>query len=263
MRSRVELVADVGDDGRPVLVRALAEGQFAVRATGPGQVHLVGTAAGPLGGDELDVVVRVRAGATLTVRGVAATLALPGRSEAPGRIVTTLEVATGGTLVHAPSPLVVCRGARLLTDTRLVTEGTAVADLRESVVLGRHGEPGGAWSGRLVADRDGHPLLRTTQTSAMVASGRPDGDAPARRVLVTRLLVGGAGEHPAAAVHGAAVCCPLAAGGTLVTALGATLTEAEEDAAALLPTAVTRESPPAGRPRGSLAGRPAGGVQAF
>jgi len=274
VRSRVELGADVGDDGRPVLVRALADGQFAVRATGPGQVHLVGTAAGPLGGDELDVVVRVRPGATLAVRGVAASLALPGRSDAPGRVVTTLEVGEGARLDYTPSPLIMCRGARLTTVTTLVAAGTAVVDLTEAVVLGRHGEAGGDWSGRLVADRAGFPVLRTTQASALVASARPDGAAPARRAVLTRLLLGGGLDHSTASVHGAAVRCPLAAGATLVTALGAGLTEAEREVAALLPDLLPAAPPAtaagAGRARaprptaGGLSQRPpAAGVQAF
>ena len=38
-------------------------------------VHLVNSATAPLGGDDLDLTVRVRAGATLRLSGVAATLA--------------------------------------------------------------------------------------------------------------------------------------------------------------------------------------------
>jgi len=165
VRSRVEIVAELSASGTTALVRLRAEGQLAVRATGPGRVHLVGTAAGPLGGDELEVLVRVGAGAHLAVHGVAASLALPGAGGSPARALTRLDVGDGASLHYAPGPLVVCRGARLRTSTVIALAGSGRADVTEQVVLGRFGEPGGDWTGRVVADRDGHPLLRTTQDS--------------------------------------------------------------------------------------------------
>lgn len=234
MRSHVELVADAGADGRTRLVRMRAEGQLAARATGPARVHLVGTAAGPLGGDLVEIVVRVLAGARLEVHGVAASLALPGRAEAPGRMVTTLEVADGGRLTFVPPPLVVCRGARLHTLTTVTLTGSGTADVAEQVVLGRHGEPGGDWTGRLVAQRGGLPLLRTTQTSALLGTATvPPGDGPVRAV-VTRLLTASDTAPAAPVTSGGAVRCALAAGGVLVTALGATLGDALADVDAVL-----------------------------
>jgi urease accessory protein len=242
VRSRVEVVADVADDGRPVLVRAQAEGAFAVRATGPGEVHLVGTAAGPLNGDDVEMRVVVRAGARLTLRGVAATIALPGRVDAAAAMRFDLVVEDGGTLVQELPPLVVCRGARLRTTTRLALAGSARADLTELVVLGRHGEVGGDWRGRLTVDRDGGPVLRTTQRSDVLHIA----DDVTRAVL-TRFVtveptvqpdsepaVEPGSERAAASTVGGAVRCPLAGGDVLVTAIGANVPTVTAEAAMAL-----------------------------
>lgn len=216
MRSRVEIVADVADDGRPVLVRAQADGAFAVRATAPGEVHLVGTAAGPLNGDVVGMTVLVRAGARLTVRGVAATLALPARDDVAAQLGFELIVEDGGTLVQELPPLVVCRGARLRTTTRLTLTGSARADLTEIVVLGRHGEVGGDWSGRLTVDRDARPVLRTTQRSDVLRLA----DDVTRAVLTRFVTVEPVAERAVPATVGGAVRCPLKGGDVLVTAIG-------------------------------------------
>ena len=263
MRSRVEIVADVTDGGRPVLVRLRGEGQLAVRATGPGRVHLVGTAAGPLGGDVVEISVQVRAGARLEVHGVAATIALPARTGGESLTHLALDVADGGHLGCVPPPLVVCRGARVRARTAVTLAGAGGIDLLEQVLLGRHGEPGGDWTARLVADRDGLPLVRTTQTSSLVTSallpppagpgGRGGPGGRAVRAIVTRLQAGpqpgppGGAEGPA--THGGAVRCALPGGARLMTALGPDLTAALADAGAV--TAVTGGS--AGWPDRSLA----------
>lgn len=226
MRSRVEVVADVEDDGTPVLARLRADGALAVRRTGPSTVHLVGTAAGPLDGDVVELDLVVRAGARLDVEGVAATIALPGPGDLAATWDVTADVADGATLRCAPQPLVVCAGARLRTGTTVSLAPTASLDLVEQVVLGRYREPGGTWSGRLVADVDGAPALRQTQSSALLAAGPALPGAAAARSVVSRLLLGPDVPAAAAATSGDAVVCPLAAGGALLTAYGADLATA-------------------------------------
>jgi urease accessory protein len=231
VHSRVEIVADVADDGRTVLARLKARGQYAARCTAPGTVYLVGTAAGPLGGDLLDVSVLVRSGARLAVAGVAATLALPGRSGSWAESSVELEVEDGARLDQAMPPLVVCHRARLRTTTRLSLAGSAAVELIEQVVFGRHSEPGGDWIGRTVVDRDGTPVLRATQRSAVLRAA-PQGSGEVR-ALVSRLIVE-PGISPDARTSGNAVTCPLAAGGVLMTAIGPSLTAALADST--LPT---------------------------
>lgn len=248
MHSRVEIVADVAADGRTVLARLKAHGQLAVRRTAPGTVHLVGTAAGPLGGDALEVSVLVRSGARLSVTGVAATLALPGRAGGWAVSVLDLAVQDGARLDHALPPLVVCRRAQLRTTTRLSLAATAAAEITEQVMFGRHGERGGDWIGRVVVDCDGLPLLRATQRSALLRAA-PIG-AGEVRALVSRLSVG-PGIMTEAGTSGNAVTCPLAAGGVLVTSIGPDLSHALRDLHARVtsPPAVT--SPPGVQPSGS------------
>jgi urease accessory protein len=67
----------VGDVSR--LVELRSDPPLVLRAT-PAGLHLVGGAAGPLGGDELALDITVGAGACLVVRSAAATLAQPASS---------------------------------------------------------------------------------------------------------------------------------------------------------------------------------------
>lgn len=228
MRSVVDLVAERGPGGGTLLRRLHADGALAVRRTGPGTVHLVGTAAGPLNGDEVELRLQVGAGARLVVEGVAATLALPGRDDGPARWTLRAEVAEGGSLVCDPQPLVVCHRARLETLTELAVAHGGALDLREQVQLGRHAEPGGEWTGRLRLDVAGRPVLRQSQGSGLLTGPPTQGC----RALQTRLLVGPAAAAAGAPVPGTcgrAVVCPLPGGHLLVTAFGDDLLDTRAD----------------------------------
>ena len=104
MRSHALIEAARRADGSTALTRMVDSDHLGVRLTAPGRpgtpsvVHLIGTAAGPLGEDDVRVSVLVRAGARLVVRGSAATLALPGGAAtagAPGRYTIDLEIEDG------------------------------------------------------------------------------------------------------------------------------------------------------------------------
>ena len=226
MRSSVEIVAE-RSGGRTVLRRLRAGGHFALRQTGPVQVHLVGTAAGPLGGDEIDVRIDVGAGAELAVRGVAATIILPSAEASDSVIRLDADVAEGGRLDLALRPTVVCAGAEHLAVIRLRLAADACADVVEQVVLGRAAETGGCWTGRTAVVRDGVPVLRHTLHSDLLG-------APGTRALLTWLtsVAAGHADPAAATVAGTATLLPLAAGGVLRTATGPDLTSARRDLAA-------------------------------
>ena len=85
-------------DGRDVLVDARSEPPLAVRATAD-RVLLVGSAAAPVGGDELALDVVVGAGATLSLGTAAATLAWPGATGRPSTQTVDVSVAAGGALL--------------------------------------------------------------------------------------------------------------------------------------------------------------------
>jgi urease accessory protein len=113
---------------------------------------LVGSAAGPLAGDNLGLSLDVRGDATLTAAG--ATIALGGASS----ISTRVHVA--GQLCADPGPLIVCAGAQVDVRLDVALTGTATLDWSELIVFGRTGEPPGAATLQWNVTRDGTPLLR-------------------------------------------------------------------------------------------------------
>ncbi|WNG90745.1 urease accessory protein UreD [Mycobacterium sp. ITM-2016-00318] len=153
MHSDVLIVAR--PDRRPTIE---STGGIAARLTEPDTVHLVSTAATPLGGDTIAMRVIVEAGARLRIRSAAATVALPGRGTTESTAHWHLEVA--GDLDLDPEPTVVAGGSRHSMSTRLSVEDSARVRLRERIQIGRTGEQQGFWSGALYADVSGRPLLR-------------------------------------------------------------------------------------------------------
>lgn len=201
---------------RTVLRLVRADGAaLAVRRTGTqgddrAQVHLVGTAAGPMGGDVVEVRVRVGPGAHLDVQGIAASVVLPGRDQALSHLLLDVEVAAGGRLTCTLPPVVVTGAAEHDATTMVRLLGDGQLRLSEHVRLGRHGEDGGRWCGHVDVTRDGSPVLRQTTTL---------GEDPGMRDL--RTVLDTAGVDPASATQDTVVM-PLAAGGTLTVTLGGT-----------------------------------------
>lgn len=207
MRSTLEIVAEARG-GRTVVTRVGGGGHFAGRLTGEGEIHLVGTAAGPLGGDEATVVVEVRAGARLRVRSAGATIVQPGLHDPYSTLELRLDVAAGGFLEVAMEPTVVIAGASHLAVTSCTLAADAQARLVEHTLLGRSGEAPGTWAGRLAVTRDGSPVVRHTLRSELLSGVR----------VVSTLF--DSALTATAATHGQAVAMPLAAGGVLATATG-------------------------------------------
>jgi urease accessory protein len=153
VRSDVLIVAS-GD--RPPRIECT--GGLAGRRTEPETVHLVSSAATPLGGDAIHVRLVVESGARLRVRTAAASVTLPGANTAESHAFWTLDVA--GDLDVDPQPTVVAATSRHFTSTRLNLMASGRVRLRERIQIGRSGERQGFWSGSLHADVDGSPLLR-------------------------------------------------------------------------------------------------------
>jgi urease accessory protein len=159
VRASAALVAERGADGTTRLPVQRSQAPLILRRT-PEAVYLVGGAAGPLGGDILELRIEVRAGAALRLRTAAAAVALPGRHGQESVLSVTISVAAGGRLEYLPEPTVAADGARHRTDIRVDLAAGAALVLRDEVILGRHGERGGACRTRLRADLAGVPLLR-------------------------------------------------------------------------------------------------------
>jgi urease accessory protein len=126
----------------------------------PEAVYVVGGAAGPIGGDELGLRISVGAGAFLRVRTAAASIALPGPDGLESVLRVTVDVGAGGRLEYLPEPVVVSAGARHATIVRVTLAEGASLLLRDEVLLGRHGEAGGASRTELRVTYAGWPLLR-------------------------------------------------------------------------------------------------------
>ena len=246
MITSVVVVARAGRGGTTAFDALDGQGSVVPRRTGENRVHLVSTTAGPLGGDAVHVRVHVGAGTRLELRSVSAAQALPGRDGGPSTHTLDVTVEEGALLDLALQPLVVAAGAAVHATVRLDVAAGAALVLDESVVLGRWRESPGRWRGAVEATLAGRPWLRQSLT---LGPGSPSWDALlAPRVLLSRLRSPGPGPSEPDARHGLAVRAQLAAGGTLVTAVGPDLASAVDDAEALGTTGTGRR--PSRQPSG-------------
>lgn len=148
------------------------------------------TQAGPLAGDHDRVRIVIGPGATLVVRPVAATVALPGA----GRTWLDLEVEVGrgGRLVLEEAPLIVATGTYVERTATIELAAGAVAALRETVILGRTGELGGRLVSKVRITDDTGPVLHDA-LHLEPATARQDNHvalAPGHRVVGTLCLLG-------------------------------------------------------------------------
>jgi urease accessory protein len=213
--------------------RVLGRDAGAVRAA------FVPTQAGPLAGDRDRTRIVVGAGATLIVEPVAATLALPGAART--LLVLDITVEAGGRLVLDEAPLIVAAGAEVERRCTLALGEGAVAALRETVVLGRDGEPPGTLVSTLRATLDDRALLHD---ALRLGPSRDDAHvalAPGHRVIGTACVLGmrpGDGSSESAYA--------LAGPGALLRATGASL--AVTDAATAATWAAWSRAAPAPGP---------------
>lgn len=208
MRSEVEIVAC---PNRPP--RIACSGGLAARRTEPHTVHLISTAATPLGGDAIHVRVVVEPGARLRLRSAAATMTLPGWLTPQSHASWRLEVA--GDLDIDPQPTVVAANSRHFTSTRLEITGGGRVRLCERIQIGRFGEREGFWSGLLHADIDGSALLR--HRVELGNGSVADDELGAPLACISEL------HYPDRDVETAGIALALAGGGCLSTWQGARL----------------------------------------
>jgi urease accessory protein len=161
VRTFVEIVARPARSGATVLAVMRASGQLAVRRTGPATVHLVATAFGPLGGDDVEIHLVVEEGAALSLRSVAAAVALPSRGD-PVPSAQRITATVDGTLNIALEPTVVAARAHHLAVLTAELGPCAAVHATDQVLLGRSGEEPGRWTGTVRVAREGRPLLHTT-----------------------------------------------------------------------------------------------------
>jgi urease accessory protein len=153
------------------------------RVHGPGcALCLVGTAAGPLDGDELALSLDIRGPTTLTA--TAASIAQGGAS------TLMIRAAVAAELCADPGPLIVCAGAHVDVTVDLALDAKASVTWHELLVLGRTNEPPGTATLTWNVTRDGSPLLRQYVDLADPELTAWPGQLRGTRALATTLRIG-------------------------------------------------------------------------
>ena len=120
----------------------------------------VGTAAGPLRGDELRLELRLRSRARATLVAAGASIAQGRGDGRRARVDIAATLDEGAVLVADPGPLVACAGTSVDVTLSLALAASAFVSWPEVLVLGRSAGPAGAASVRWDAHRAGRAVLR-------------------------------------------------------------------------------------------------------
>jgi urease accessory protein len=234
-------------DGSVVARGALALAPYWCRWDGA-TLWIVGSAATPVGEDDITLELHVGEGVSATVRSVAAMVVYAGRG-AGTRITTRLHVATGATLVWQPEPVIVTARAhhRAVLVADVADGGTLVID--DVVVLGRSDEAAGRFLSTTELRRNGEAISLTSFDTATPGWSGPGGTAGAK-VVGTRVLLpapdpqdpprcsspsGATPGEPTATVDERTVVVQPEGGGTITTTLAADPDQARAQLDAALP----------------------------
>jgi len=140
------------------------------------ELRLVGTAAGPLAGDDLSLALRLREGARAALRATGASLAQGRDGGGASALSFRADLAAGASLVADPGALVVCAGSRVDVQLELTLGAGAAVEWHELIVLGRTGEAPGQVTLRWDVTRLGRPVLRQftdlCRTAPLLTAGR-------------------------------------------------------------------------------------------
>ena len=187
------------------------------------RIGLVATTALLLGGDQVELEVRLGPGVSLELFDVAGTVAYHGRGR-PAAWRTTITLAERARLRYDGAPFVVSEGADVERTLDLGLAPTANVWLRETVVLGRSGEIGGRLRSRVAVAVGGRQVFLEDQVLDPFGIRRSPGMLGSHRVIDTLIAVGtdGAGPDESSLALGAAVRFGLVGGvGTITRYLGA------------------------------------------
>ncbi len=131
------------EDGKSRNIELISEPPLTFRETIDG-LKIVNTSAGPIAGDKFSLDVLVEDGAALQLGTIAATIALPGKADAPASLTDyRFSVGNESTFSWMAQPLIVSAGARhhQILDFDLAQDSNFMAI--DSIVLGRHNEEPG------------------------------------------------------------------------------------------------------------------------
>jgi urease accessory protein len=138
----VSRICRLRSDG-PLILRPTKPWGFEPRvcsASGAARVSLAAGAAGPLGGDDFALDVRVGAASTLVLRDISATVLLSGPRGGRSRMRITVIVEEGATFVWLPEPLIAADGCDHVHDIDVRLASRARLLMRDELLLGRHRE---------------------------------------------------------------------------------------------------------------------------
>lgn len=218
--SPVKAQAELCVDGRGRMRRVVSAPPITFRRAADA-VYLVGTAAGPLGDDDLAIRVEICDQGSLKVRSAAATVVYAGTGS---RQKIEISLGHGAILDWHPEPVIATAGCHHLQDVRISLAAGARLDWTEELVLGRHGEMPGKIDLCLRVDLADRPLLRHH-----LAVGAPGWEGPAvlgdERAVGLRLVIDSA-EPPHTSTNGRGwAWLDLDSPGRLLVAHGADLAE--------------------------------------
>ncbi len=186
MKGSARLVVD-----RSGAIDMYSEPPFAIRRSG-GQYILVGSAAAPIGGDELSLCIDVEGGASAHVTTAAATILWPAPTGVVASSLTTaLTVSANSHLCWAPEPSVSVVGSLHRAHTKVSLAPGASCVIVEEIALGRHGESPGFVDSLLRVERNGAVLVHHAEHYGFGSAGWGNavGTGGARHVF-SAVLVG-------------------------------------------------------------------------
>ncbi|WP_432564221.1 urease accessory protein UreD [Kineococcus sp. SYSU DK003] len=194
MTTRIALHADTSLDLR---TDALAP-KLLHRGSASARLALVGARALLLAGDHVDLEIEVAAGCALELVEVTGTVAYDGRGGPPSTWTTRVRLHEGAQLTWNAEPFVVADGARVERSLEVDLAPGSTAVLRETFVLGRTGEQGGALRSRTRARLGGAPLLVEDLDLREQTARNSPAVLGTHRCLDTVSLLGARFQHPGA-----------------------------------------------------------------
>lgn len=124
-----------------------------------GRVLFGASAAGPVGGDDIEIDVAIEPGVAADVGTVGATMVLPSRCGAASRTATAIRVGAGAHLRWRPEPTISVAGSQHTASLVVDLDDAATCHVVEEVALGRSGEASGSFASVLRVERAGWPLV--------------------------------------------------------------------------------------------------------
>jgi len=147
-----------GCDGGVWLCDVRSQPPLTLRRSG-GRVLVVGSAAGPVGGDELDLRLEVAPGARVSIGTVAATIVWPGPDGRSSTTTLTIDVGDGAHVEWHPCPTVSVAGSDHHMSTIVHLGSGASCRVVDELALGRGGQAGGRLDAIVRIERNGAAVV--------------------------------------------------------------------------------------------------------